>query len=85
MDGTRVVKLASFARVTHLVQERERLLYALTRDVKIVFDADPWHQVVDQAMIDAVTPAIKPAITAELNRRIGVIDVELVELGMSID
>ena len=37
MDGTRVVKLASFARVTHLVQERERLLYALTRDVKIVF------------------------------------------------
>ena len=79
------MKLASFARVTHLVQERERLIACLSFDVSLSFKADPWEQIVDKAMIDAVTPAIRPAINAELNRRIGVVEAELIELGMSID
>ncbi|PXW67894.1 hypothetical protein C7451_12330 [Blastomonas natatoria] len=37
--------------------------------------------VADEEMLEA----IKPALQAELNRRIEVIEAELIELGMSID
>jgi hypothetical protein len=78
------MKLASFARVAHLVGERERLLRCLDHEISISFKAEPWDQVVDRAMIEAVIPAIKPAINAELQRRIDIVETEMLELGMSI-
>lgn len=78
------MKLASFARVSHLVQERQRLLDHMDHEIKISFDCAPWAEVVDRAMIETLTPVIKPAINAELQRRVDIVETELLELGMSI-
>lgn len=81
MDGTRVLKLASLSRVSHLASMRARWQRALdTRPDLRVQDLISGN-VADDEMIEA----IKPALQAELNRRIEVIDAELIELGMSID
>ncbi len=81
MDGARVVKLASLSRVSHLASMRARWQRALdTRPDLRVHDLISGN-VADDEMIEA----IKPALQAELNRRIEVIDAELIELGMSID
>lgn len=81
MDGTRVLKLASLSRVSHLASMRARWQRALdTRPDLRVHDLISGN-VADDEMIEA----IKPALQAELNRRIEVIDAELIELGMSID
>lgn len=78
------MKLASFARVSHLVQERQQLLDHMDHEIKLSFDCGPWEAVLDRAMIEALTPVIRPAINAELQRRIDVVETELLELGMSI-
>lgn len=78
------MKLASFSRVSHLVQERQRLLDHMGHEVKISFECSPWDRVVDVDMIEMLNPLIKPAIKAELQRRIDIVETELLELGMSI-
>lgn len=78
------MKLASFARVSHLVQERQLLLDHMDHDIKLSFDCAPWELVLDRAMVDALNPVIKPVIHAELQRRIDLVETELLELGMSI-
>lgn len=75
------MKLASLARVSHLAHMRDRWTRALdTRPDLRVNDLISGN-VADEAMMEA----IKPALSAEISRRIAVIDTELIELGMSID
>ncbi|MFN3819934.1 hypothetical protein [Blastomonas sp.] len=77
------MKLASFARVSHLVQKRQQLLDHMEHELQFGFHC-VWQEFVDSAMIDALNSVITPAIKAELQRRINVIETELLELGMSI-
>ena len=75
------MKLASLSRVSHLASMRARWQRALdTRPDLRLHDLISGN-VADEEMLEA----IKPALQAELNRRIEVIDAELIELGMSID
>ena len=78
------MKLASFARVSHLVQQRQQLLDHMEHEIRLSFNCAPWQEVVDRAMIEVLTPVIRPAINAELQRRIDIVETELLELGMSI-
>lgn len=75
------MKLTSLSRVSHLASMRARWQRALDTppDLRV-------HDMISGNVADEeMREAIKPALQAELNRRIEVIDAELIELGMSID
>lgn len=78
------MKLASFARVSYLVQERQRLIDHMDHEFTIRFQCSAWEGLTDQDISNAVGPVVRSAINAELRRRIDVVEKELLELGMSI-
>lgn len=75
------MKLASLARVSHLVTMREQWLRALAEPIDLRVRDMVRGNVADDTMVQA----IKPALHAEIQRRINVIETELLELGISID
>ncbi|MDK2759675.1 MAG: hypothetical protein KYX66_23425 [Blastomonas fulva] len=81
LDGPELVKLASLSRVSHLAAMRDQWVRAMRGPIDLRISDLVRGNIADATMIDAITPALH----AEIQRRIDVIDVELVELGMSID
>lgn len=74
------MKLASLARVSHLATMREQWLRALDEPVRLTVRDVVRGNVADDAMVAAITPALH----AEIQRRIDIVETELLELGMSI-
>ena len=75
------MKLESLARVSHLVAMREQWLRAMHYTPRLCLTENFSVNLADKTMVEAIVPAIQ----TDLQRRIDVIDTELVELGMTID
>lgn len=75
------MKLASLARVSHLATMREQWLRALAEPIDLRVRDAVRGNIADDTMI----AAIKPALHAEIQRRIDIVETELRKLGMSID